>query len=105
MAVTMPPPPARDALLRVRLYVAGSSPHSLVAIANLRALLDDVAEIEAEVEIIDVLTDPDRGLRDGVMITPMLVKVQPAPERRLLGNLRDRGALLGTLGLSGPKRV
>ena len=101
----MPLHQMRDASLRLRLYVAGSSPNSVAATANLRALLEEVTDIDADVEIVDVLTDPERGLRDGVIVTPMLVRVHPAPERRLLGNLRDRGALLGTLGLEVAKRV
>ena len=105
MGVPMPPSRTLEGPLRLRLYVAGSSANSVVAAANLRALLEEVPEIDAEVEIIDVLVDPDRARHDGVIITPMLVRVDPAPERRLLGNLRDRGALRRTLGLDGAGRA
>jgi circadian clock protein KaiB len=88
-------PPA--AQLRVRLYVAGDSPNSITALANLRALLVELRMPADVMEIIDVLQDPARGLRDGVLVTPMLVRVLPAPERRILGNLSDRTIMLGLL--------
>lgn len=85
--------------LRLRLYVAGDSPNSVAALAHLRAAVAECANGRADVEIIDILRDPERGLRDGVFVTPMLVKVEPLPERRVLGSLRDRRALLAVLGL------
>ncbi len=85
--------------LHVRLYVAGEAPNSVAAIANLRSALAQGGERSVEVETIDVLRDPERALRDGVLVTPMLVKVAPPPERRILGNLRDRDTLLGVLGI------
>jgi hypothetical protein len=86
--------------VRVRLYVAGGSPNSTSAAANLRAVLAQFGEHRIDLEIIDVLVEPERGLADGVLVTPMLVKLEPPPGRRLLGNLRDRRALLEVLGLS-----
>ena len=53
------------------------------------------------VEIIDILTDPERGLQDGIIVTPMLIRIEPAPERRVLGSLHDRLQLLAVLGLNG----
>jgi circadian clock protein KaiB len=85
--------------LRVRLYIAGESPNSVAARANLRAALQPYPEHQVELEIIDVLSDPERGVQDKVLVTPMLVKVEPLPARRLLGNLSSRAALLGVLGL------
>jgi circadian clock protein KaiB len=86
--------------IRVRLYLAGASPNSTTAAQNMRAVLAQFAEHCIDLEIIDVLVDPERGLDDGILVTPMLVKLDPPPERRLLGSLRDRRALLEVLGLS-----
>ncbi len=83
--------------LQIRLYVAGDSPNSAKAAANLHALLAELERTPHEVEIVDVLRDPTRGLRDGVLVTPMLVRVAPTPERRILGNLSDRTLLLDVL--------
>jgi circadian clock protein KaiB len=86
--------------VRVRLYLAGGSPNSRAAAANLRAAIAQFPEHRIDLEIIDVLVEPERGIGDGVLVTPMLVKLEPTPERRLLGSLRDRKALLEVLGLS-----
>jgi circadian clock protein KaiB len=87
------------ARLRLRLYVAGEAPNSVAAVTNLRSALASYKGDPANVEIIDVLQDPECGLRDGIFVTPMLVKVEPAPERRLLGTLRDRSLLFLALGI------
>jgi len=85
--------------LHVRLYVANDSPNSVAALANLRATLGERADLCFDLEIIDILQHPDRALRDCVTLTPMLVKVWPTPERRILGSLKDRSMLRTVLGL------
>ena len=91
--------PVASAQLRLRLYVADDGPNSTAAIANLDAALAGAAPGTVELEIIDVVHDPERGLRDGILVTPMLVKTAPGPERRILGNLKDRARLLAMLEL------
>jgi circadian clock protein KaiB len=86
--------------LRLRLYIAGESPNSLAAVLHLRQALAGCPAEGVELEIIDVLTDPQRGLRDCILVTPMLVRIAPVPERRVLGSLTDRPGLLGLLGLT-----
>lgn len=85
--------------LSIRLFVAGDSPDSAVAIANLKALFPDAGAAGVEIEIIDVAREPDRAARDGVMVTPTLLKVGPPPRCRVLGNLKNRAALLQLLGV------
>jgi circadian clock protein KaiB len=90
-------PPTLPRPLRLRLYVAGDAPNSLAALANLKAALATVAEDRIELEIIDLLQQPERGLADEVFMTPMLVRHGRQPERRMLGNLSATGALRGVL--------
>jgi circadian clock protein KaiB len=85
--------------LELRLYVAGDSPNSATAKTTLQALLKSVPGAGATLEIIDVLRDPERALRDGVLVTPTTVRLVPAPERRLIGDLRDHRAVMAFLGL------
>jgi len=86
--------------LVLRLYVAGESPNSVIAKRNLRAAIVHLADHQAVVELVDVLAEPERSLRDGVLVTPTLIRVAPPPQRRVIGNLRDRAALLAGLGLA-----
>jgi circadian clock protein KaiB len=92
-------PADASAPLRLCLYVAGSSPNSVAAIHNLRAALSHLPEHAIDLEVIDILVDPARAAHDGVLLTPMLVKLEPPPERRVLGNLSNREELLRALGL------
>ncbi len=86
--------------IEVRLYVAGESPNSVTAMSNLRALLKELPRGEAKLEIIDVLEEPERALRDGVLVTPTMVRVAPPPERRVIGDLRERIVVSSLLGLA-----
>ncbi len=86
--------------LRLRLYVAGDAPNSRIAISTLRSVLGQ-ARVQVDLQIIDVLRHPEQGLRDGVFLTPMLVRIDPLPERRILGSLGDQAKLREVLALGG----
>lgn len=92
----------QDAGFVLRLFVAGDAPNSVLARKNLGLALADVSVDQARVEVVDVLTDPERALRDRVLVTPMLVRIAPAPERRIVGCLRDVAGLRIALGFGGP---
>ena len=85
---------------KFRLYVAGDGPHSTQAIANLRALCGEHLPQRHEIEIVDVVHEQRRALADGVMLTPLLVKLSPAPIRKIAGSLSQRDSVLQALGLS-----
>jgi circadian clock protein KaiB len=84
-----------------KIYVAGAAPNSLRAIANLYAILRQFLPDQHSVEIIDILEDPLVALRDGILVTPTLVKLTPLPVRKLLGNLDERETVLRALGFVG----
>jgi circadian clock protein KaiB len=90
---------AHAAQYDLRLYVAGTLPNSLQAVNNLRAVCEERLPGRHSIEVIDFLDEPERALDDGVLVTPTLVKVAPAPQRTIIGTLSDRGALLRALGL------
>ncbi len=91
--------------ISLRLYIAGNAPNSVAAVANLKNALAQFPEQAVELEIIDVLAHPELASRDNVLVTPTLVKLLPAPQRRLLGNLRNAPLLLGALGLGAGTRA
>lgn len=80
----------------LRLYVTGSTPASEEAIHNLRKLLEDF-EYAYELEVIDILENPQLAEDEKVIATPTLIKELPPPVRRLIGDLSDREEVL--LGL------
>jgi circadian clock protein KaiB len=81
-----------------RLYIAGQSVHSMRALENLRGLCREFAPGAHTIETVDVLREPLRALKEGVIVTPTLLRLEPAPLVRIIGNLGDRPAVVATLG-------
>jgi circadian clock protein KaiB len=84
--------------IKLRLYVTGTAPHSLEALANIRAVR--AALRDHDLEVIDVLERPERALADAVLVTPTLVKLAPRPSCRIVGNLSDTRHVLISLGVT-----
>jgi len=82
---------------RLKLYVTGRTPRSQQAIDNLRRLLEEEFAERYELEIVDVLEDPQQAEAHKVLATPTLVRDLPPPVRRVIGDLSDRHQVL--LGL------
>jgi circadian clock protein KaiB len=89
--------------LLLKLYVAGRTPASLLAMANLRRLCDQELR-DCQLVVIDVLERPQLAEGAKIMATPTLVKEQPEPARRIIGDLSDTRRLLQELGLA-PRSV
>ncbi|HUQ99985.1 MAG TPA: circadian clock KaiB family protein [Gemmatimonadaceae bacterium] len=79
------------------LYVTGSSPRAKIAIANLDRLCKEELLGQYELEIVDVLEDPQRAEDEKILATPTLIKNLPLPLRRVIGDLSDKEKVL--LGL------
>jgi circadian clock protein KaiB len=82
-----------------RLYVAGDAPNSVRALANLYAVCCKHFPESHRIEVIDVLKEPLRALADAILVTPTVVKVSPAPELQIIGNLSEEEEVLRALGL------
>lgn len=90
---------SRRAMFKFRLYVAGDALNSAQALVNLSALCREHLPDRHEIEIVDVFREPKRALADAVYMTPTLVKLAPAPVRRIVGTLSQIQPLLQALGL------
>ena len=84
--------------IELRLYVAGELPNSMQARENLRRICEHLHG-RCHVEVVDFLESPQRALADGVLVTPTLIKVAPAPQRVIVGTLADRATVLRALDL------
>ena len=78
----------------LRLYVAGQSPKSLRAFANLKALCAEHLEGRYEIEIIDLVEHPELARSDDILAIPTLVRRLPAPLRKVIGDLSDTERVL-----------
>ena len=85
--------------VRLRLYVTGSAPNSIAALANMKAVRAALDE-DHELEIVDVLERPERALADDVLVTPTLLKLAPRPSCRIVGNLSNIHQVLSSLGIA-----
>lgn len=83
----------------LRLYIAGSAPNSVQAIANLEAICKEYLKDGHRLEVIDVLEHPQRAMAEGILVTPSLTKLSPRPAANVVGNLSDKKKVLLALGL------
>lgn len=73
----------------LRLYIAGQTPKSLAAIANLKRLCDEHLTDCHAVEVVDLSKNPELAAADQIMAIPTLVRRMPTPVKRVIGSLAD----------------
>ena len=79
------------------MFVTGESSRTSTAIGNLKKICDEELEGRYELEIIDVLENPEIAEVERILATPTLIKSLPLPLRRVIGDLSDKEKVL--LGL------
>jgi circadian clock protein KaiB len=82
-----------------KLYVMGTSSRSNNAIDNLKRFCEEFMPSNYELAIIDVLEDPRAAELDKIFATPTLIKHEPPPVRRIIGDLADRDQVLRMLDI------
>jgi circadian clock protein KaiB len=73
----------------LRLYVAGQTPKSIAAFANLKRLCEAYMPGRYKIEVIDLLENPQLAAGDQIFALPTLVRKLPPPLKRIIGNLSD----------------
>jgi circadian clock protein KaiB len=86
----------------LRLFVTGSTKRSARAIENARQICDTLLKNRHALEVVDLYEHPEAAARDEIIAAPTLVKLQPGPLRRVIGDLSDRARVLTSLGLGSP---
>ena len=81
----------------LRLYITGKTSKSDIAIANLRRICEQELRGQYELDVIDVLEQPQLAEDEKILATPTLIKQLPPPLRRVIGDLSDKEKVL--LGL------
>ena len=74
---------------KLRLYVAGQTPKSLTAFANLRRLCEEHLAGRYEIEVVDLLKHPELAQSDQIIALPTLVRKLPQPIKRIVGDLSN----------------
>ena len=81
----------------LRLYVAGQTPKSITALANLKKLCQEHLKEKYNIEIIDLVRNPQLARKDQIIAIPTLVRNLPQPIKKIIGDLSNTEKVL--LGL------
>lgn len=82
---------------RLVLYVAGQTPKSLAAIANLQRICSEHLPGQYEIEVVDLKQDPKLARLHSIVAIPTLVRELPVPLRKIIGDLSDEEKVLVSL--------
>src|SRR5215203_1483137 len=83
----------------LRLFITGATPNSIRAIVNIREILEEHLQGRYSLEIIDVYQQQSIAEKEQLIALPLLVKKQPLPERRMIGDLSNTEKVLKGLGI------
>ena len=84
---------------RLRLYVAGQTPKSVLAFRNLKQICEEHLQGRYEIEIIDLLKNPQLAQGDQILAVPTLVRRLPEPIKKIIGDLSNTERVLVGLDL------
>lgn len=94
---TAVPPPGRT--FSLRLYVAGQTPKSVLAFRNLKQICDEHLQGQYEIEVVDLLENPQLARGDQILAVPTLVRRLPEPIKKIIGDLSNTERVLVGLDL------
>lgn len=83
----------------LRLYVAGQTPKSMTALANLKKLCETHLAGRYHIEVIDLLKNPELAEGDQILAIPTLVRQLPEPIKKIIGDLSQEHRVLVGLDL------
>jgi|SRR5581483_6085666 len=88
-----------EEIWELRLYVAGQTPKSLQAFANLKKICEEHLAGRYRIEVIDLLKNPQLAKGDQILAVPTLVRKLPEPVRKIIGDLSNTERVLVGLDL------
>ena len=83
----------------LRLYIAGSTPQSNRAVANIKVICEEHLKGLYELEVIDLYEKPYLAAGEQILAAPTLIKQLPLPLRRIIGDMSDTDRVLVGLDL------
>jgi circadian clock protein KaiB len=78
----------------LRLYIAGQTPRSIKAFANLKRICEEHLKGRYRIEIIDLIQNPQLAAGDQILAVPTLVRLLPEPVRKIIGDLSNTDRVL-----------
>jgi circadian clock protein KaiB len=89
----------RGEFYMLRLYIAGHTPNSIAAIANLKKICEDKLHGKYRIEVVDLLKKPQLAKGDQIIAIPTLVRRLPPPVKKIIGNLSKTDSVIVGLDL------
>lgn len=86
--------PGSNEFWDLRLYVAGQTPKSMAAIANLKRLCEEHLPGRYRIEVVDLVENPKLARSDQILAIPTLVRRLPNPIRKVIGDLSNSERVL-----------
>ncbi len=83
----------------LRLYVAGQTPRSVLAFKNLKRICEEHLQGHYDIEIVDLLENPQLARGDQILAVPTLVRRLPEPIKKIIGDLSNTERVLVGLDL------
>ena len=108
MKTNLPPKPASPTPIPakakletyiLRLYVAGQTPKSIAALVNLKKICEEYLEGRYQIQVVDLLENPQLASGDQILAIPTLVRKLPLPVRKIIGDLSNTERVLIGLDL------
>jgi circadian clock protein KaiB len=93
--------PSRSERYLLRLFTSGTTPRSTRAIQNLSEICEANLKGRYDLEVIDIYQEPGRATESDIIAAPTLIKEEPLPVRRMIGDLSDRPKVLLNLAIAG----
>jgi circadian clock protein KaiB len=84
---------------RLRLYIAGQTVNSLAALSNLKAICEEHLKGKYQLEVVDLLLNPQLAGGDQILAIPTLVRRLPPPLKKIIGDLSKTDRVLVGLDL------
>lgn len=84
----------------LRLYVAGHTPKSVAALANLKRFCEEHLQGKYRIEVVDLVANPKLARNDQILAIPTLVRRLPAPIRKIIGDLSSTERVIVGLEVS-----
>ncbi len=88
-----------EEMWELKLYIAGQTPRSLLAIKNLKKYCEQHLKGKYQIEVVDLLQKPQLAEGDQILAVPTLVKKVPEPIRKIIGDLSDENKVLVGLNI------
>ena len=83
----------------LRLYVAGQTPKSLTAFANLKKICEEHLKGKYQIEVVDLIKNPTLAKGDQILAIPTLIRKLPEPVRKIIGDLSNTERVLVGLNI------